>query len=104
MFYLSENLKKFRVQKNLTQEDVAAYAGEPRGDPALDFTGAEYGGDRREYQKDPSRELMAKFGNARGILVLNKKKRKTSRRRSFLFVYGRVRAVTPPPRIGSGAA
>ncbi len=27
MFYLSENLKKFRLQKNLTQEDVAAYLG-----------------------------------------------------------------------------
>lgn len=27
MLYLSENLKKYRVQKNLTQEDVAEYLG-----------------------------------------------------------------------------
>lgn len=27
MFCLSENLKKFRVRKNLTQEDVAEYLG-----------------------------------------------------------------------------
>ena len=25
MLYLAENLKKFRMMKNLTQEDVAAY-------------------------------------------------------------------------------
>jgi len=25
MLYLSENLKKYRIQKNLTQEDVAEY-------------------------------------------------------------------------------
>ena len=27
MFYLSENLKKYRIMKNLTQEDVAEYLG-----------------------------------------------------------------------------
>ena len=27
MFYLSENLKKYRIMKNLTQEDVAGYLG-----------------------------------------------------------------------------
>ena len=27
MLYLSENLKKFRLLKNLTQEDVAEYLG-----------------------------------------------------------------------------
>ena len=27
MFYLSENLKKYRSMKNLTQEDVAEYLG-----------------------------------------------------------------------------
>lgn len=27
MFYLSENLKKYRIMKNLTQEDVASYLG-----------------------------------------------------------------------------
>lgn len=27
MFYLSENLKKYRMMKNLTQEDVADYLG-----------------------------------------------------------------------------
>jgi len=27
MLYLSENLKKYRVQKNLTQEDIAEYLG-----------------------------------------------------------------------------
>lgn len=27
MLYLSENLKKYRVMKNLTQEDVAEYLG-----------------------------------------------------------------------------
>ena len=27
MFYLSENLKKYRIMKNFTQEDVAEYLG-----------------------------------------------------------------------------
>ena len=27
MLYLPENLKKYRIQKNLTQEDVAEYLG-----------------------------------------------------------------------------
>ena len=27
MLYLSENLKKYRIMKNLTQEDVAEYLG-----------------------------------------------------------------------------
>ena len=27
MFYLPENLKKYRLLKNLTQEDVAGYLG-----------------------------------------------------------------------------
>lgn len=27
MFYLSENLKKYRLLKNLTQEEVAEYLG-----------------------------------------------------------------------------
>ena len=27
MLYLSENLKKYRIEKNLTQEDVAKYLG-----------------------------------------------------------------------------
>lgn len=27
MLYLSENIKKYRILKNLTQEEVAAYLG-----------------------------------------------------------------------------